>query len=59
MNGRNRETIKPWVKAEPSSHIWTGRLPASLEAGAHAIDVHVTDEYGRAHRDGIVLEVTG
>jgi C terminal of Calcineurin-like phosphoesterase/N terminal of Calcineurin-like phosphoesterase len=57
--GRNRETIKPWVKAEPSSHIWIGRLPASLEAGAHAIDVHVVDEYGRAHRDGIVLEVTG
>ncbi|MGH7783433.1 MAG: hypothetical protein ACREO5_06300 [Candidatus Binatia bacterium] len=34
--GRNPETIKPWVKAEPSSHIWTARLPASLKPGAHA-----------------------
>ena len=56
---RNRETIKPWVKAEPSSHIWTARLPASLEAGAHAIDVHVVDEYGRDHHDSLILEVTG
>jgi C terminal of Calcineurin-like phosphoesterase/N terminal of Calcineurin-like phosphoesterase len=56
---RNRETVKPWVKAEPSSHIWVARLPASLEAGAHAIDVHVVDEYGRDHHDSLILEVTG
>jgi hypothetical protein len=56
--GRNRETIKPWVKAEPSSHIWTARLPVNLEPGAHAIDVHVVDEYGRDHRDRMILEVT-
>lgn len=56
---RNRETIKPWVKAEPSSHIWVARLPASLEPGAHAIDVHVVDEYGRDHHDSLILEVTG
>jgi len=55
---RNRETVKPWVKAEPSSHIWTARLPATLEAGAHAIDVHVIDEYGRGHHDSLILEVT-
>jgi hypothetical protein len=54
---RNRQTIKPWVKAEPSSHIWTARLPATLEPGAHAIDVHVVDEYGRDHRDQLILEV--
>jgi C terminal of Calcineurin-like phosphoesterase/N terminal of Calcineurin-like phosphoesterase/Calcineurin-like phosphoesterase len=57
--GRNRETIKPWVKAEPSSHIWTARLPAVLEPGAHAMDVHVVDEYGRDHHDRVILEVTG
>ncbi|WGJ13807.1 calcineurin-like phosphoesterase family protein [Methylocapsa sp. D3K7] len=57
--GRNKETVKPWVKAEPSSHIWAARLPASLDAGAHAIDVHVVDEYGREHRDGLILEVMG
>ncbi|MCI0467252.1 MAG: calcineurin-like phosphoesterase family protein [Beijerinckiaceae bacterium] len=57
--GRNPETVKPWVKAEPSSHIWVARLPASLEPGAHAIDVHVADEYGRSHHGRIVLEVAG
>ena len=56
---RNRETVKPWVKAEPSSHIWVARLPASLEAGAHAIDVHVVDEYGRDHHDSLIVEITG
>lgn len=56
--GRNPETIKPWVKAEPSSHIWTARLPAALGPGAHAIDVHVVDEYGRDHHDSLILEVT-
>jgi hypothetical protein len=57
--GRNPETIKPWVKAEPSSHIWVARLPASLKPGAHAIDVHAVDEYGRDHHDSLILEVTG
>jgi hypothetical protein len=55
---RNRETVKPWVKAEPSSHIWIARLPASLEPGAYTIDVHAVDEYGRSHRDRLILEVT-
>ena len=51
-------TKKPWVKAEPSSHIWVARLPANLDAGTHCIQVRVTDEYGREHRDHLVLEVT-
>ena len=57
--GRNQATIKPWVKAEPSSHIWVERLPTSLEVGTHTIDVHVSDEYGRDRHDRLVLEVTG
>jgi hypothetical protein len=57
--GRNKETIKSWVKAEPSSHIWVARLPPSLDPGAHAIDVHVVDEYLRSHHGRLVLEVTG
>ena len=57
--GRNKETIKSWVKAEPSSHIWVARLPPSLDPGAHAIDVHVVDEYRRSHHGRLVLEVTG
>ena len=57
--GRNRATIKPWVKAEPFSHIWVERLPTSLDVGTHTIDVHVIDEYGRDRHDQVVLEVTG
>jgi hypothetical protein len=56
---RNRSTKKPWVKAEPSSHLWSARLPADLEAGAHCIRVRVVDEYGREHEDHLVLEVVG
>jgi C terminal of Calcineurin-like phosphoesterase/N terminal of Calcineurin-like phosphoesterase len=55
---RNQATKKSWVKAEPCSHLWVARLPADLEAGTHCIKVRVMDEYGREHRDHLVLEVT-
>ena len=55
---RNEATKKPWVKAEPSSHIWSARLPADLEAGTHCIAVRVIDEYGREHRDHLIIELT-
>jgi len=55
---RNEATKKPWVKAGPSSHIWVARLPADLEAGTHRLEIQATDEYGRTHRDHLVLEVT-
>lgn len=55
---RNEATKKPWVKAEPSSHIWSARLPADLEAGTHTIAVRAIDEYGREHRDNLVVELT-
>ena len=54
---RNEATKKPWVKAEPSSHIWSARLPGDLEAGTHCIAVRVIDEYGREHRDHLVVEL--
>ena len=57
---RNQATKKSWVKAEPSSHIWTSRLPGDMPAGTHRIDIEASDEYGRTHRDHLVLElVTG
>jgi hypothetical protein len=56
---RNEATKKPWVKAEPSSHIWTARLPPDLTVGTHCIRVRAVDEYGREHRDHLVVEVTG
>ena len=55
---RNEATKKTWVKAEPSSHIWTARLPHDLEAGTHCIAVTVIDEYGREHNDHLIVEVT-
>jgi 3',5'-cyclic AMP phosphodiesterase CpdA len=55
---RNEATKKPWVKAERSSHIFTARLPGDLEPGTHRIAVRAVDEYGREHRDHLVLELT-
>jgi hypothetical protein len=55
---RNEATKKPWVKAEPCSHIFTARLPIDLEAGTHCVAVRVLDEYGREHRDHLIVEVT-
>jgi calcineurin-like phosphoesterase family protein len=55
---RNEATKKSWVKAEPCSHLWVARLPADLDAGTHCIEVRATDEYGREHRDHLVVEIT-
>ncbi|KQO45541.1 MULTISPECIES: calcineurin-like phosphoesterase family protein [unclassified Methylobacterium] len=56
---RYPEAKKPWVKAEPSSHIWVARLDGDIPAGSHRITVDVEDEYGRPLSSGLVLEVTG
>ena len=56
---RNAATKKSWIKAEPSSHVWSMRLPSDLEPGTHRVDVQAIDEYGRPHADHLVLEVTG
>ena len=55
---RNRDTMKPWVKSAPSSHLWQATLPAGLPPGAHRITIEATDEYGRPHTGSMVLEVT-
>ncbi len=55
---RNEATKKPWVRAEPSSHIWSARLPGDLETGTHCVAVRVIDEYGREHRDHLIVELT-
>jgi hypothetical protein len=56
---RNEATKKPWVKAEPCSHIFVARLPADLGAGTHCVKVRAVDEYGRVHDDSLVVEITG
>lgn len=55
--GRNPEAMKSWVKPQLSSHLWQAPLPAGLARGAHTIEIRVRDEYGRAHRDAMILEV--
>lgn len=56
---RNAATKKAWVKAEPSTHIWTARLPADLGPGTHRAEIRVVDEYGRERRDRMLIEVVG
>ena len=57
LYGRYPGTIKPWVSPKPSSHIWQSRLPPGLGPGVYTLKVVATDEYGRQHRDAMVLEV--
>ena len=57
LYGRYPNTIKRWVKAEMCSHIWQAALPAGLPPGTYALNIAATDEYGRTHKDGMVLEV--
>jgi hypothetical protein len=54
---RNRDSVKPWVEAEPSSHVWKADLPDRLSAGTYAVTVRATDEFGRTHHAHKVLEV--
>jgi hypothetical protein len=56
---RNAATKKSWVAAEPCTHLFVARLPADLEAGTHRITVEARNEYGRKHRDHLVVEVIG
>lgn len=51
-------TRKPWVRAEPSSHIWQADLPLDLRPGLHRLNVSVLNEYGRKHQGALIFEVT-
>jgi hypothetical protein len=44
-------------QAEPSPHLWRARLPDSLPAGTHKIEVRATDPYGLQARAYRVLTV--
>ena len=54
---RAGQAKKPWVRAEPSSHIWQARLPADLAPGLHRLNVSATTEYGQLHQGGLIFEV--
>jgi hypothetical protein len=51
-------TKKPWVRAEPSSHIWEADLPRDLRPGLHRLNVSVRNEYGKQHQGALIFEVT-
>lgn len=54
---RHRQSIKPWVTAEGSSHVWSTPLPAGLTSGVHHVQIVALDELGREHRGHVVFEV--
>ncbi len=58
MISRFSDEYKSWVSAANASHIWTARLPRSLEPGIYTITVTGTDAYGAEHTGHRVLEVT-
>jgi hypothetical protein len=54
---READSMKPWVEAQPTSHIWEAHLPEGLETGAHTISVRAIDEYGLVHTGHKLFEV--
>jgi hypothetical protein len=51
------KTLKPWVTARPSSHLFVTDLPDHLGPGRHTLVVRATDDFGRTHRSDGVLEI--
>jgi hypothetical protein len=58
VGGEPKTTPAYQIGANGPFPIWVARLSPSLKAGAHAIEVHVVDEYGRDYHDSLILEVT-
>ena len=50
-------TLKPWVRAVASSHVWSAPLPAGLKPGAHRLTVRVRQARGQEELAHLVLEV--
>lgn len=50
-------TLKPWVRAVPSSHLWKAPLPAGLAPGAHRLTVRVRKQCGAEEVAHAVLEI--
>ena len=54
---REGDTMKSWVEAEPTTHMWEAPLPEGLQPGAHTITVRATDEYGRTYTEHKLFEI--
>jgi 3',5'-cyclic AMP phosphodiesterase CpdA len=54
---REGDTMKSWVEAMPTTHMWEAPLPEGLQPGAHTITVRATDEYGRIHIEHKLFEI--
>lgn len=56
---QNRSSIKPWVHAEQSTHIWAVPLPPRLKVGIHRLEIIAVGEFGQRCRDCMIFEITG
>jgi hypothetical protein len=56
---RHRATVKPWVQAVPSSHLFVADLPDDLGPGTWTVTARAVDEFGRVHHAHRVLEILG
>ena len=56
---RNADTKKSWLRAAPSSHLFSADLPDDLAAGTYTLSVQAVDEFGRTHHGHSILEITG
>jgi hypothetical protein len=56
---RNSATVKSWVEAQPSSHLFVADLPDDLGPGTYTVTVRAVDEFGQVHHAHRVLEVLG
>lgn len=56
---RNEDTKKSWLRAAPSTHLFSADLPDDLGPGTYTLSVRAVDEFGREHHGHSILEITG
>ena len=59
LYARNEATIKPWVNAVRSTHMFVADLPDDLTPGTYTLTVRATDEFGRGHHAHKIIEIEG
>ena len=56
LQSRYSESMKSWLQAFPSQHLWTAKLP-KLSHGTYVLTVEAIDEFGKQHRSSRIMEV--